>query len=49
MVVILSVNTIDIAIIMVKNVDYRCIIHNTINSEAIDLLKNSVLEDCGYI
>ena len=49
MVVILSVNTIDIAIIMVKNVDYRCIIHNTINSAAIDLLQNSVLEDCGYI
>ena len=49
MVVILSVIIIDIAIIMVKNVDYRCIIHNTINSEAIDLLKNSVLEDCGYI
>ena len=45
MVVILSVIIINIAIIMVKNVDYRCIIHNTINSEAIDLLKNSVLED----
>ena len=41
----ISVIIINIAIIMVKNVDYRCIIHNTINSEAIDLLKNSVLED----
>ena len=49
MVVILSVNIIDIAIIMVKNLDYHCIIHNTINFEAIDLLQNSVLEHCGYI
>ena len=39
---ILSVNMSDIAIITVKNVDYRCIIHNIIKSEAINLLKISV-------
>ena len=39
----------DIAIITVKNVDYRCIIHNISKSEAVNLLENSVLEDCGYI
>ena len=41
----LSVNKTDIAIITVKNVDYRCIIHNISKSEAINLLKNSVLEN----
>ena len=45
----LSVNISDIAIITVKNVDYRCIIHNISKSEAINLLENSVLEDRGYI
>ena len=35
----LSVNISDIAIITVKNVDYRCIIHNIGKSEAINLLK----------
>ena len=39
----------NIAIITFKNVDCRCIIHNISKSEAIDLLKNSVLEDRGYI
>ena len=40
----------DIAIITVKNVDYRCIIHNISKSEAINLLnKTSILEDHGYI
>ena len=38
----------DIAIITVKGVDYRCIIHDTSQSEATDLLKNSVLEDREY-
>ena len=38
-----------IAIIAIKNVDYCCIIHNISKSEAINLLKNYVLEDCGYI
>ena len=45
----LSVNTSDIAIITVKNVDYCCIIHNIKKSEAINLLNISVLEDRGYM
>ena len=36
-------------IITVKNVDYRCIIHNISKSEAINLLESAVLENCGYI
>ena len=46
---ILCLNISDIGIITVKDVDYRCIIHSTSKSEAISLLKNSVLEDRGYI
>ena len=45
----LSVNISDIAIIIFKNVDYRCIIHNISKSEAVNLLENSVLKDRGYI
>ena len=45
----LSVNISDIAIITVKNVDYRCIMYNINKSEAINLLENYVLEDRGYI
>ena len=45
---ILSVNISDIVIITGKNIDDRCIIHNS-KSDAINLLKNSVLEDRGYI
>ena len=45
----LSVNISDIAIITVKNVDYRCIIHNISKSEAINLLESCVLEDRRYI
>ena len=45
----LIVNISDIAIITVKNVDYRCIIHNTSKYGAINLLKKSVLEDLGYM
>ena len=45
----LSVNISDIAIITVKNVDYCYLIHNISKSEAINLLKDSVLEDRGYI
>ena len=41
---ILSGNVRDVAIITVKNVDYCCIIHNTGKSDAINLLKSSVLE-----
>ena len=45
----LNVNISDIAIISVKNADYRCIVHNISKSEAVNLLKNSVLEDHGYV
>ena len=45
----LSVNTSNIAIITIKNVDYCCIIHNISKSEAINLLKNSLLEYPGYL
>ena len=45
----LNVNISDIVIITVKNVYYRCIIHNNSKSEAINLLKNSVLVDRRYI
>ena len=45
----LHLNISDIAIITVKNGDYRCIIHSITKSEAINLLENYVLEDRGYI
>ena len=45
----ISVDISDIAVITIKNVDYRCIVHNIIKSDAINLLGNSVLEDRGYI
>ena len=45
----LSVNISDIFIITVKNVNYRCIIHNISKSEGTNLLKNSVVEDLGCI
>ena len=45
----LLVNIGDIAIIAIKNVNYRCIIHNISQSQAINLSNNSVLEDRGYI
>ena len=45
----LNVNISKIAIITVKNVDYRCIIENISKSEAINWLENSALENCGYI
>ena len=41
---ILSVN-----IITIKNVCYRCDIHNISKSEEINLLENSVHKNCGYI
>ena len=41
----LSVDTSDIAIITIKNVDYCCIIHNISKSEAINLSKNSDFKD----
>ena len=45
----LIVNISDIAIITIKNVDYRCIIHNINKSEAINLLKKYVLENREYV
>ena len=45
----LSVSINDIAIITIKNVGCCCIIHNISKSEVINLLKESVLDDCGYI
>ena len=44
-----SVKISNIAIITVNNVDYCCITHNIRKSEAINLLKNSFLEDRGYL
>ena len=46
---IFCLNLNDIAIITVKNVDYRCIIHNISKSEANNLLKIYVLESLGYM
>ena len=45
----LSLNISDIAIITVKNIDYRCTIYNISNSETSNLSKNSVLENHGFI
>ena len=45
----LSVNICNIVIITITFVDYLCIINDISKSLAIDLLKNSVLEDRGYI
>ena len=45
----LNVTITDVAIITTKNVDYRSIIYNISKSEAINLLKNSVLEDHRYV
>ena len=45
---VLCLNISDIAIITVKNVDYRCIIHNIGKYEAINLLESSVLEGRAY-
>ena len=43
----LSVDISNIVIVTIENVDYHCIIHSINKSEAINLLKNSVLEDVG--
>ena len=45
----LCLNISDVAIITVKGNDNGCIILNISKSEAIRLLKNYVLDDCGYI
>ena len=44
----LSVNISDIVTITAKNVNYCCIICNISKSEAMNLLKNYVLEIRGY-
>ena len=46
---VFCLNINDIAFITVKNVDYRCIIHNISKADVINLLKSAVLEDRGYI
>ena len=45
----LCLNISDIAVITVKNVDYRCIMYNINKSEAIHLLENSIIKDTGYL
>ena len=45
----LCLNISDLAIIIVKNVDYCRIMYNISKSEAINLLESSVLEDRGYV
>ena len=45
----LCLNLSDIAINTIKNVDYRCIIHNISKSDAIHLLENSMLDNRRYI
>ena len=44
----LCLNKRDIAIITVKSVYYPCIIHGISKSEAINLLLDSMFDDCGY-
>ena len=46
---ILCLNISNIVINTFKDVDYCCIIHDISISEAIHLLENSVLDDCGNI
>ena len=46
---ILYLNISNVTIITVKSIDYRCIIHIISKSEAIYLLKNSMLDDRGYM
>ena len=45
----LCLNIRNIAIISLSNVGYRCTKHNISKSAAINLLRNSLLEDPGYI
>ena len=46
---ILRVNISNIGIISVEGVDYCCIIYYNSKSDTINLLENSVLNDCIYI
>ena len=45
----LCLNPSHFASITVRGAGYLYIIHDTIKSDAICLLKNSLLDDCGYI
>ena len=45
----LCLNISDIAIITIKDADYRYIIHHISISESSNLLENSVVEDRGYL
>ena len=45
----MCLNISDIAIITSENLDYCDIMYGISKSEAINLLRNSVLEDRGYI
>ena len=45
---IITIENVGNTIITIKN-DYRCIINNISKSEAINLLENFVLENCGHI
>ena len=45
----LCLNISNIGVITVKTIDYCCIMYNINKSEAIHLLKNSVLENRGYL
>ena len=46
---VLCVNISDITVITVKNADYCCIFYDINKSEPINLLNNSVLDDCANI
>ena len=45
----LCINISDITIITIIVIDYRFIVYDINNSDAINLLENSVLDDYGYI
>ena len=46
---LLCLNISNNAIINIKSVDYHCILYYISKSEAIHLLENSILVDCGYM
>ena len=45
----LCLNISNITIVIIKSIDYLCIIYGVSKSDAIHLLKHSVLVDRGYI
>ena len=49
MAVMNCLNIWDFTIIIVKVIDYYCIIHDISNSDGISLLVNLLLDNCGYI